>query len=160
MEKWMSGMPVWALSQPPCAGLAGGISVFTPLTLGSHRYDSCRGGAEGHRPACGGGCFCLWKRGRKRQPMPPHGVRCSPASAAFPRSLWRALTPVGAVAAPACALEDTRWARAALTLRPELPSGNAPSYHKMVRFSTQQALLWKSRSLANAGCPGCGLVVH
>lgn len=73
----MSNVPVSGLSQPPCVGLAAGISVITPLTLGSHRYDSCRGGVEGHRPVCGGGCFCLWKRGRKRRPMPPHGVRCS-----------------------------------------------------------------------------------
>lgn len=39
--------------------------------------DSCRGGVEGPRAVCGGGCFCLWKRGRKRRPVPPHGVRCS-----------------------------------------------------------------------------------
>ena len=70
-------MPVSGLSQLPYIGLARGISVITPLTLGSCRYDSCRGGVEGHRPVYGGGCFCLWKRGRKRQPMPPHGVRCS-----------------------------------------------------------------------------------
>lgn len=70
-------MPVSDLSQLPYTGLAGGISVITPLTLGSRRYDSCRGGVEGHRPVYGGGCLCLWKRGRKRRPMPPHGVRCS-----------------------------------------------------------------------------------
>lgn len=56
-----------------------GRGDFCPfsLTLGSCRYDSRRGGVEGHRPVYGGGCFCLWKRGRKRRPMPPRDARCS-----------------------------------------------------------------------------------
>lgn len=126
-----------------------GRGDFCPysLTLGSRRYDSRRGGVEGHRPVCGGGCFCLWKRGRKRRPMPPRDARCSLTH--FCSGSKK--PPAGALAAPGRASEFTSRPGADLAPRPGrplpppgLPSQNAPSllrYYKRVRFLKVKALL-------------------
>lgn len=110
VKTWRSDMPVSGLSQPPRVGLTRGMSlIVTPLTSGSRRCDSCRGGVEGQRSVNSTGFFSLWKRGRKRRwrPTPLHCVRCSLSSAVFPRSLQQAPAPTAASAAPSCALEDT-----------------------------------------------------
>lgn len=92
----------------PAQGWPGGISVMTPLTLGSHGYDSCRGGVEGHRPR-------LWRvvvsLSGKEEGNDDRCLRTAwgarlPASATFPRSLRWAPAPTGAPAAPGRALED------------------------------------------------------
>lgn len=103
----MSDRSASGLSQPPYTKLAGALQSL----LLSAPVWFIEGGAAGHGPLCGGGgCFCLWKRGRKRRLVSSFGVRRSLARV---RSVSEkspvAPAPTGTPAAPDCASEDASW---------------------------------------------------
>ena len=119
---------------------ARGISAAAPLTSGSRRCDSCRGGAEGHRPVYGGGCFCRWERGRKRRPMPPRGVRARPRPPRFQEASGQRRLP---------RVPQQRRTRAHPAPRAETPAAVSPEGSVAVQVP-QQGEVFRGAGLALA----------